>query len=496
MIILSLFSAFIIITCSAYGANRDIGNMGGSNPPVRDADRDGYIYVKYGGDDCNDLNPAIHPNAVEICGNGIDEDCSGTDLPCDYDSDNDGYDAIPYGDDCNDNDPAVNPGADEICGNDIDENCDGTIEQCPQEGDVVVNSVFPSSLVHDQTFTMTGSGFGNREIAPESFFETWDWGVNESFVDIDDSPWSVSSGNPPGSRDAERFSNEDLRNGHGLNARSIRPDRITGSQINDITWRSGLNVRPGDKVYMSTFIWSTYGGAQQYGPDCPQQWKIWGPLNHGNPASLTPPGMRVGWNAAGGPNDVPPLGAPFVGVQHECGDGSDSITSYGWGIQPEERTWWQIEFEYQVATARYANDGYLRVWFNGQLAGEGPTQSWCTDEQNNNVIANGYVYDGTLLRNYIQWQPTSCVDLETRTDIMRFDDIVFQKGTWARVVLGNAATWDSCTIRDYQTILGWSENSITVKLNQGAYEAGQTAWLYVINNDGIPSSGYPVTIGQ
>ena len=98
--------------------------------------------------DCNDGNAAIHPGAIEACGDGIDNDCDGTvDEGCLLwfrDADGDGYGdagtsttavAQPAGyvadnNDCNDGNAAVHPGATEICGNGVDENCDGLDPAC------------------------------------------------------------------------------------------------------------------------------------------------------------------------------------------------------------------------------------------------------------------------------------------------------------------------------------------------------------------------------
>lgn len=45
-----------------------------------DVDRDGASFL-FGGGDCDDADPRRSPTAVDIPGNGIDEDCSGADLP-------------------------------------------------------------------------------------------------------------------------------------------------------------------------------------------------------------------------------------------------------------------------------------------------------------------------------------------------------------------------------------------------------------------------------
>jgi hypothetical protein len=128
----------------------------------RDEDNDGYgdintrvkdVQAPSGyvdnADDCNDRDPNVNPAATERCGNGVDENCDGTDDACTStwypDTDNDGY-GNPSGaiqaahqpagfvsnnNDCDDTNWNVNPDAFEICGNGVDENCDGVDQVCP-----------------------------------------------------------------------------------------------------------------------------------------------------------------------------------------------------------------------------------------------------------------------------------------------------------------------------------------------------------------------------
>ncbi len=51
--------------------------------PALDNDGDGYTVAQ---GDCNDNNSSIHPGAVDICGDGIDQDCTGSDCPIQTDA--------------------------------------------------------------------------------------------------------------------------------------------------------------------------------------------------------------------------------------------------------------------------------------------------------------------------------------------------------------------------------------------------------------------------
>lgn len=146
-------------------------SQGQSWPYGQDQDGDGWPSQF----DCDDENDAVFPGADEIVGDGIDQDCSGSDAvepsgegegeggegstgdACEgracgsggatasggnsgdgdgdgsggepargVDADGDGYAAEPDGDDCDDDRLEVHPGAVEVPLNGIDENCDGS----------------------------------------------------------------------------------------------------------------------------------------------------------------------------------------------------------------------------------------------------------------------------------------------------------------------------------------------------------------------------------
>jgi len=150
--------------------------------------------------DCDDADPSINPLAPEIPGDGIDQDCNGTDdIECWDDLDQDGYgggdsymsicdanDQTTQGGDCDDTNAGTYPGAFELPDDGVDQDCNG--------GDTI--SCWPD-------LDADGYGQGEVELNLDGVCQD-DW-VNNDFDCDDTNP----DANPQGSEECGNDIDED-----------------------------------------------------------------------------------------------------------------------------------------------------------------------------------------------------------------------------------------------------------------------------------------------
>jgi len=137
--VINVLALIVLGACTPTMVGDTTGGDGGNGPTDCDADNDGHNRLGCDDgsgrpqDDCDDNNGYHYPGALEVC-NGVDDNCNnmvdennvcgGNPPPLDSDGDGD-----PDSTDCQPQNPNVHHGCSEICGDGIDNNCSGQIDE-------------------------------------------------------------------------------------------------------------------------------------------------------------------------------------------------------------------------------------------------------------------------------------------------------------------------------------------------------------------------------
>lgn len=77
----------------------------------------------------------------------------------------------------------------------------------------------------------------------------------------------------------------------------------------------------------------------------------------------------------------------------------------------------------------------------------------------------------------------------------RYYGDIYIDGTFARVALGDKPNYEACDHLELQVPNSWNETEIEIFLNVGSISSGDTAYLFVLDEEGVAnSSGYPIVL--
>jgi len=335
----------------------------------------------------------------------------------------------------------------------------------PLVAEPIIQAVVPGAIAHKGSATITGTGFGAKNPAAPRMWDDIEDGIDP---DWGNHGLSVNA-------DTQRHANstKNAVNDWSLNRRGY----VSREDVNSTIWYTSWWFRFGDTHY-------------------------WGDPTPGDRVSDV--AEMCGWKTL---RFFPNTGGQDNYCNFFYGFGADNwLTSYGidlpqWcqfvvesgssgdsrhniGVVPRSQ-WHFIEMQYQANSAPDAADGKVKVWLNCVLISERNTMTTSTtahpEREQHPYIIGGF---------HMWFRPAS-------TSVKFHSDDIYLDTSWARVMIGDKPTWEQCTHREIQVPTAWSANSITITVNQGAFQNGTKAYLYVVDANGnVNAQVYPIMFGE
>ena len=160
---------------------------------------------------------------------------------------------------------------------------------------------------------------------------------------------------------------------------------------------------------------------------------------------------------------------------------ANNVSNEWIGAHPRLNQWIRVERYFNYGDPGVAN-GYAYGAINGVKQGEisGVFQT--------NACA-GNMLGGFVMGNYFRTEDGSGALLRQYISEMYADT------TQARVEVGDSADWNTCSKREIQIPTAWQDGVVAIRFNEGSFQAGDQAYAFVVDRDGIPSPGIGFVVG-
>jgi hypothetical protein len=144
--------------------------------------------------------------------------------------------------------------------------------------------------------------------------------------------------------------------------------------------------------------------------------------------------------------------------------------------------WHLFQFEFRESTVNLY-DGTFRWWFDGKLIVD-------VDD----VRTRTTTQPSSMRPHIVGWYNSHGTGADGN-DHFYLDDVYIDNAI-SRIEIGDNAVYGLCTHREIQIPSAWSTTEITATVNRGSFGASDTAYLYVVDEDGVASDGYEITFGE
>jgi hypothetical protein len=318
---------------------------------------------------------------------------------------------------------------------------------------VIVSSV-AGTLTDGQSVTISGSGFGTGPSGVE-FLGGASGNIEAGSVG---SAFSKTNWSTDGDFQIPVYSSTQYHSG----SKSILCNPDSDNLYNSILkYAFSSGITSSGKLFLSTWIRFTKSSGADW-----HQWKMYRFSNQNTIEDGYNQLVVFSWDNANGPQlCVDPNVIPYTSL----------------GVSPiaTQNTWFRLDIyiECDVTNGSFKITKYI--------PGTSPDTDTISPYPTHR---SGSAWNYLIFQNYIG-------NTSPGTATIYLDDIYISPNSQARVELGNASTFATCTHFEIQPSSSWAASSITTTLNIGSFGPTDTVYVYIIDQYGnYNSTGYEIEL--